>query len=269
MGDDRAGTMGQWHGYLQSFEIMKKVAAIITSYNMPERTSALVEYMEAHCPEAEIIVVDNGSDDGLHPSRPAVSLLENVQTTNGWLMGMHYADTLEHRYHGSFFAYWVMITSAEFTAESHDPLAPMVAFMEGHYGAVGIHPALTDDSTTSWEHLKAAGTGFRKTWMIDNIAALWRADWFNSIGRFDPRFIYAWGPDLETSWRARKNHSLWICDDVKIKKVTDIGYTMNRMGMSSDARKYLARTNMDEVMQEKWGSNWRSFMYGENDGQHG
>jgi len=247
---------------------MKKIACIIPNYNMPERTDALVGYINKNCQHVETIVVENGSNFYHYSTHADVRLSENVQTTHAWLMGMHYADALEHKYKGSFFAYWNIITSAEFTFESLDPLAPMVEFLEKSYSAVGIHPALTEDSTTSWNHMKSANGlahGFRQTWMIDNIASLWRADWFNSIGRFDPRLTYAWGIDLETAYKARSaGKTLWICDDVKVKKVTDIGYKMGRMGMTADERKENARKEMNDVFTEKYGPNWKELMYVED-----
>jgi len=247
---------------------LKKTACIIPTFNMPERTDALAEYIDKNCQDVEIIIVDNGSSFEHRSVHAKVLLADNVQTTHAWLMGMHYADALERKYKGSFFAYWNIITSAEFTVESLDPLAPMVEFLSKSYDAVGVHPALTDDSTTSWNHMKSRdwlAYGFRQTWMIDNIASLWRADWFNSIGRFDPRLTYAWGIDLETAYKARSaGKTLWICDEVKVKKVTDIGYKMGRMGMSAEERKERARFEMNEVFTEKYGPNWRSVMYVED-----
>jgi len=245
---------------------MNRIACIVPNFNMPERTNAITDYIFKNCQhnKPEIIVVDNGSMLEMpRPYAAVVSLKDNVQTTNGWLMGLHYADALARKYKGSFFGYWLIITSADFTAESKDPLAPMVEMMEKDYHTVGVSPALTEDSTTSWLHMKAQGhNGPRKTWMLDNICTLWRADWFNSIGRFDPALWYAWGVDLETSYKARtQGKSLWICEEVKVRKITDIGYAMDRMGMSAEKRKLFARANMDEVFTAKYGENWRALMY--------
>ncbi len=250
---------------------MKKVACIIPNFNMPERTAALTEYIRRNCVDhPEIIVVDNGSlkDRETFPNfDTAIYLKENIQTTGAWLMGMQYADMLERKYKQSFFAYWVIITSAEFTEKSGDPLAAMLAVMNSNYDAVGVSPVLSLDSTTSWEHMKPIPgewliRGARQTWMLDNICTLWRADWFNSIGRFDPNLVYAWGIDLETSYKARKQgKSLWICENVQVKKVTDIGYTMGRMGMPAEKRRELARENMDQVFTFKYGKNWKEIMY--------
>jgi len=93
--------------------------------------------------------------------------------------------------------------------------------------------------------------------MIDNISSLYRADWFDENGQFDYRMLYAWGIDLEMSWKARdQGRSLWVCEDTRVKKVTDIGYTMDRMSMSADDRSRLASDNMREILYNKYGSNW-------------
>ncbi|MCJ7620948.1 MAG: hypothetical protein MUP64_12095, partial [Anaerolineae bacterium] len=125
--------------------------------------------------------------------------------------------------------------------------------------AVGVHPALTADSTTSWEHLRARGGSPRQAWMLDNIAALYRADWFDSIGRFDPRYVYAWGPDLEAGLLARRQgRTLWVHEGALVKKVTDVGYAMGRMGMGADERRRRASENMRAVLQEKYSPDyWR------------
>lgn len=237
-----------------------RVAAIITNYNMPERTDALVKYIKKRVKDipVDVIVVDNASDL-VEPSKyTTVYLKRNIQTTGGWLAGL---DSLVRPY----FAYWFLITSAEFTRESFDPLTPMVAKLKEDSNAVGVHNALTKDSTTAWKNLIHRDPfGWRRTWMIDNISSLYRADWFERIGRFDPCLIYGWGIDLETSYEARRQgRSLWVSEDTRVKKVTDIGYTMGRMNMDMEKRKVMARENMNEVFTARYGAGWRDLMYGE------
>jgi GT2 family glycosyltransferase len=234
-----------------------RVAAIIVNYNMPERTNALVEYMLDNVKtELDIIVVDNGSDIAEKSRYTSVALAENVQTTNGWLAGLQYVDALKHAKGEEYFAYWFLITSAEFVGG--DPLSPMLEKLIEDENAIGIHPALTKDSTTSWRHLITNGeSGCRRTWMIDNIASLYRAEWFDSIGRFDPALVYAWGIDLETCFLARcNNKGIYVCEDAKIKKVTDIGYSMDRMNMSAAERQQKAGDNMKKILSAKYGGSW-------------
>lgn len=224
---------------------------------MAERCDALCEYIAAHVKTpVDVIVIDNGSDLQPPSKYTALRLDENVQTTNGWLMGLHYADALANKRGEKYFAYWFLITSAEFVGDG-DPLTKMV-YQLHEENAVAVHPALTDDSTTSWEHLKTNGRcGFRKTWMIDNIASLYKADWFDSIGRFDPALTYAWGIDLETCWKARKEgKTIWVSEPASVKKITDVGYKMNRMRMGASERQAKAGEQMRVILSSRYGPNW-------------
>lgn len=219
---------------------------------MPERTDALCEYIAANVKTpVDVIVIDNGSDLKAPSKYTALRLDENVQTTNGWLMGLHYADALARKHGRPYFAYWFLITSAEFT--TGDPLTPMVRTLQNTPDIVGVHPTLTQDSTTSWEHLKTPG----KTFMIDNIASLYRADWFDGIGRFDPALTYAWGIDLETCWKARRDgKGIYIQPDSHVRKITNIGYRMNRMQMSASDRELKAGAQMTEILSARYGAGW-------------
>jgi GT2 family glycosyltransferase len=239
-----------------------RVAAIIPNYNMPERTDALVRYIRKRVKSypVDVIVVDNASDL-VKPSKfTNVYLSKNTQTTGGWLAGL---DALNRQY----FAYWFLITSTEFAPlQSFDPLMPMVAKLKNDDQAVGVHNALTTDSTTAWKHLiTRGGIGCRQTWMLDNISSLYRAEWFDGIGRFDPELIYGWGVDLETCYIARQQErTLWVCEDAKVKKITDVGYRLERMNMDSEERKRLARINMRDILSRKYGENWSDLMFGRN-----
>lgn len=244
---------------------MDKVAVIIVNYNMPERADALAENIKASTAwEHDIILVDNGSDLTKPAKNTTLALKWNVQTTNGWMMGLNYADALA-AYRGTpYLAYWFLITSAEFIDDT-DVLTPMAEFLKLNPSAVGIHPSLTKDTTTSWDHLITRdGYEPRETWMIDNIASLYRASWFDRNGRFDRSMVYGWGIDLETCWRARdQNRTLWVDERVRMKKVTDIGYAMNRMNMTDGERKVKAGQNMCDVLSKRYGVRWREMMYGE------
>ena len=232
---------------------MNKVAILITNYNMPERTDALCKRIRQHVlwPYG-LFVIDNGSDIAAPSQYTTLRLEQNIQTTGGWLAGLSQA-----RGEGDYFAYWFLITSAEI-AEGHDPLTPMAELLVDDPQAVGVHPALTEDSTTAWKHLLARGGDQpRRTWMIDNIASLWRAEWFNAQGGFDPELRYGWGIDLETCWKARQQEkTLWVHEGCWVKKVTDIGYTMGRMNMTAAERVRLAGENMDHVLRCRYGKSW-------------
>ncbi len=233
----------------------KKVAVFIVNYNMPERADALVEYLKKHVNYPyDLYLVDNGSDLKPPARNTTVWIDKNIQTCRGWLRGLEVARESGIKY----FSYWFLITSADFSGQTIDPLTPMVEFLMSNKRAVGIHPALTSDSTTAWKHLLTRGGDVpRQTWMIDNISSLFKANWFDSIDWFDPDLTYAWGIDLETCYLARKHkRSIWIDERVKIRKISNIAYKMNRMNMSSANREVLASKNMTDVLSKRYGKKY-------------
>jgi hypothetical protein len=230
-----------------------RLAVILTNYNMPERADALGDHLAqyARWPH-DFYCVDNGSTLAAPSRYTNVHLAANRQTTGGWAAGLEMA-----RENGPYLAYVFLITSTEFVGQS-DPLAPLAALLLADPNAVGVHPALTADSTTSWTHLVTrGGSAPRRTWMIDNICAAYRAEWFDRIGGFDPRLSFAWGVDLETCYKARaEGRSLWVHEGAQVKKVTDIGYAMQRMGMSAEARRQQAGDQMRAVLSGRYGTHW-------------
>lgn len=236
------------------------VAILITNYNMPEAADALCEHIHESIEWPHwTIVVDNGSDL-IGPAKYTTLFLEsNQQTTAGWLAGLKYARQMRRDWLG----YMFLITSASFPSPGEDTLTPMAQFLKYTPGAVGIHPALTEDSTTAWMHMiTRGGDQPRRTWMMDNIASLYRASWFDETGGFDPELYYGWGIDVETCWRARATQrSLWIDERVKMRKISDVGYSMGRMNMTALDRRRLAGENTHKVLDARYGPNaWARMM---------
>ena len=233
---------------------MRNVAFILPNYNMPERTDALVQRL-MDTVEGEYVdyfIVDNGSDLKPPAFWTSIHLPKNRQTMGGWLAGWDLA-----RWDTKYDAYIFAITSAELMQSTDDIIQPLLDLMYSTDDIVGVHPMLTQDSTTAWNHMKTGG----EAWMIDNIFAMYRADWFDAQGGFDPRMVYGWGPDLEMAHFARQtNKRLMICDKVQVRKITDIGYTMNRMNMTAETRSTKARANMEKIFEKRYGKSWKTIM---------
>lgn len=231
------------------------VAVFIVNYNMPERADALFEHLDKSDYPHEIYLIDNGSDLVDPAKNTNVFIKENCQTTNGWLKGMEVADEK-----GGYEAYAFVITSAEFK-DGKDTLSLLMENF-GDPEVVGVHPALTKESTTHWEHLKSRGTGKpRRTWMVDNICSIYRAGWFDSVGRFDKEMIYAHGIDLEVCLLARRQGKKILVDErCEVEKITDIGYTMNRMNMTAEMRRQKGWANMSGVLSKKYGTGFWNIM---------
>jgi hypothetical protein len=249
---------------LKHFSFLKlpsnKVAVFVVNYNMPEKTDSIYEYLIKNSSyPIDIFIIDNGSNLKTPSKYTNVFIKNNIQTTGGWLKGLEESDKKPYKY----FAYMFIITSTKFTSRSKDPVTPLVKTLRKKKNAVGVHSALSKDSTTYWEHLKNRGTKkLRRTWFIDNIASMYRADWFNKIGRFNKNLIYAHGIDIETGYLARKQgKSIWIDETIEVEKITDIGYKMNRMNMSAEERRKLAWENTVEVLSKKYGPDWYNKLY--------
>lgn len=232
----------------------KRVAVILTNFNMVERADAMGDYIKEYAKwPHDFYCVDNASDMVPPSKYTNVYLKENIQTTGGWLAGLKAADESGVDY----LAYVFTITSCDFPEwQKIDPIAPLARLLLKDDNAVGVHPALTDDSTTDWTEMKTrGGDAPRPIWHLDNLFAMYRADWFNKIGRFDPELTYAHGPDLETGWYARdQGRGLYIHEGVQIRKISQIGYIMDRMHMTTAQRNANAMEEMQRVLGRKWGA---------------
>ena len=234
----------------------KRVAFIITNYNMPERTDQIVENIRKKVQwPVDIIVVDNGSDLQKQSKYTTIRLEKNVQTTNGWLVGLQYAKSLAAARKICYFAYWLWITSCLYDETQNDVLTPLAQFLIDHPKAAGIGPALTKDSTTHWDHLKkiSGSNTPRKVHFIDELGVLWRASFFDSIGWFDPDELHGFGVDIETGYLARySGRDIYLHDGVTVKKTSGVAYKMNRMNVRSRKRNKLAVAEMSMLLRRRY-----------------
>lgn len=234
-----------------------KVAIVILNYNMPERADELSYniFNRVKVP-FEFILVDNGSDIAPPSNYTTLKLSKNVQVANGFNMGLAYADAISAWEQFEFFAYWFLITSIKFLPGEDDLLAPLLSVMVNEPKASMVVPTLTPETDTAWVHQKNLGrSGVRETWGTDfYLGGLVRADWFNAHGRFNPRLRFGWGICSEINWYSRKEGmKILLHEDVIIHKDTNIGYEMDRMGMTSEDRARLSSEEMNRVLTEKWG----------------
>lgn len=233
-----------------------KVAVILTNYNMPERTNAIVEHIifTVNHP-IDYYIVDNGSDL-VEPSKyTTVKLDRNRQTTGGFLAGVDAAVCSGEDY----LAYWFIITSAKFIDTVWaDPLDYLLPKMK-HPDTFAISPSVNFPKHCAWEQWMSPrdGGGTRRIWGIDYICALISAEKYHALGGFRPELKYMWGLIGEMNWKARKNGwKLYINDNYTIEKHTDIGYEMNCMNMSAGDRRKLASANSKDILSPLYGEKY-------------
>ena len=236
---------------------MDKTAIIICNYNMPERTDNLCKHiLDTVKYPYDLIVVDNGSDLVEPSEYTTVRLFENAQTGGGFYAGLDYADSLEkYKY------YWLMITSAEFYANDlRDPLKPLIECMDADDLSFCVQPSInfvSDEAWSMWLEPRKRPLP-RRIWGVDYISTLFREEYFNKIGGFRKELPMMWGAIGECNYKARKEgYHLYVHDGYTMKKITNIGYTMERMNMSSTDRKNLATKQADGVLIPIYGKNYR------------
>lgn len=237
-----------------------RTAIILPNYNMPWRADALIQYIIDHTESPfDLFVIDNGSDM-VPPARyTTIWQKPNCQTVCAWLRGLAESDIEAAKRGEPYFAYWIMTTSAEFVEGSGDPLTPIIDFFHANPDAVAMHAALTTDSGSAHRDMMFnRGTGQpRRTFMIDNIASIWRASYLNRIGRYRPEITMGWGVEMEACWKARRDgKTIWIHEGTLIKKIQDIGYIKNRMGMTGADRARLASAEARRVFVPIYGEDF-------------
>lgn len=237
-----------------------KIAVVIVSYNMPDHVDKWVEYLE-HTVEwpIEIILVDNGSRGDLeikyHPNHHNIILSHNLRTTGGVMTGVQLA------YQMGCTHVWTISTSTLPPTQNwtYDPVARLAnVFVAEHI--VACSPTFVGEST-SWPHQLMMSNGFSNVenhWLI-GMFAMWE---INCLMEWvDLRLSWSWGVDMELSALARvTDHSMYKHNGVPIQLHESVGYEIGRMTCSKLDREKYAREEMNRVMTEKYGDQWKEKM---------
>lgn len=239
-----------------------RVAAILPAYNTPELVDRLVESVGPTAVDLDWIVVEDGGD---RPSRyTTVYLRHQLRPNRARLVGLHYADMLAATYGAPYFAYWMMATSAQFAHDNpRDVLTELVRFLQETPGAVCVQPAYTPGSIAPWAGLLGdRGTGKpRRVWSIEYVAALYRADWFDSAGRLPIEHALGWGTDMELAYLARQQgRSLWVHEGLHVKKDSVVAHEMGRRRRSAQEYWQDAGREMERVFSQRYGADWRTVL---------
>jgi len=236
-----------------------KTAIVICSYNMPEYTDALVEHIhETVKLPYDLMVFDNGSDM-VHPSKYTIYREEtNIQMVPGFMKALR---LLTDKNNYDF--YWLMTTSCRFDPkDSRDPLEILLPMLHEH-DVYSVQPSLIIDYG-AWKEYLAPREPYvlRQVHSLECVCPLYRADHFDSLGRWREELTFGWGFAPEIHWKARKNGlKIYTHDGYVMYKDTEIGYHMGRMGMSARKRRCLAGREADKVLNQIYETDdWRAVL---------
>jgi len=235
------------------------VAVIIPNCDTPELAKNISKHIFRNTlivnQNYRVITVNNGSQNLNWEDK-----LENyitvsfpVEMTHAILLGLHFADAQEKLLRKKFDAYWILTTSVSFLLED-DYLSPMMKVLFSSDDIVMVSPAI---SGTAWEELNKSEGYSKSVRAIDNNAVLYKADWFNSIGRYDPDLTCAWGSSLETCWMARRDgKKIIVINDLEMAKDDGIAERMGRRLLSREDRNSRCSEEMHRILGAKYGPNF-------------
>lgn len=229
------------------------IGVLIPDYKTPELSLGIRETIRNNSSGFMDLIVAQSWDDHLL-DEDILYTQTRLEMTGAINLGLSYFDVLE-RLHGiKFYAYWIVSSSMKL--QEIDYLGPMVQFMEDTPYCVMTSPKV---SGTAWDCMwsNSLSSAPRKVWGIDNIATLIRADWFNSIGRYDPDLTIGWGSALETCYLARKHgKSIWVFDSLPAQKLDGIAHSLGRREETREERNTLGSKEMHRVLGKKYGDDF-------------
>jgi len=236
----------------------KRVAIIIPNCDTPELVSSLSLHIMENTvgfsiPDFQLLVVNNGYYAKDYTFFNYINVNHPLEMTHAILLGLSYFDAIEHLDQTKFDAYWILTTSVSFLRED-DYLSPMIEMLFSSDDIVMVSPAI---SGTAWEELNKSEGYSKSVRAIDNNAVLYKADWFNSIGRYDPDLTCAWGSSLETCWMARRDKKrIIVINDLEMAKDDGIAERMGRRLLSREDRNSRCSEEMHRVLGAKYGPNF-------------
>lgn len=232
---------------------MNKTAIILCNYNMFEYADALVEHIyETVKRPYDLIVVDNGSDLVPPSQYTTHHIPENIQMTPGFMWGL---DQLEEEY----FAYWLITTSVRFEKDDfRDPLDALLKVLEDGDLVYAVQPSF-HFTWGAWVDLLSPRQPPkpRRVWGLEYAATLFRAKYFDELGRWNKRLIRGWGIASESAYLARKSgYRLYTHDGYVMYKDSWIGYELGRMNETGKERAAIATEECKKVLGEKYGEDY-------------
>lgn len=233
---------------------INKVAIILVNYNMKEKTEKIIKHLEKTIKHPyDLITVDNGSNEK-EKINATINLKNNIHITNGILVALNYADTLEVTNNEKYLGYSIIDSNIEFVNDD-DILTQMVKTLKSDSNIVGIAPSLKYDSKTNWDIFKNSKDKKKENiYFIQDHFSLYRASWFNKVGRYNRDLKYGWGIDIENGYNAYKDHKVMILDNTLLIKYNgSINYNKKSNKEKGD--------DMNLYFIKKYGTNYHKIIY--------
>jgi hypothetical protein len=249
---------------------LPKVGIVLLNYNLPKETDyvydLLIKTLKKTNYDYEICVVDNASDKAPPSKYTTVNNIVNTRTMGGILTGAHYFNRKND-------IKYVLYMHNDMTFDENiDFIQPMIEFLEKNSNVAVVHPSLNQNATPIYIGDRIVVHDKQKSDFIkllpnkndvinldDTSPIIVRKEDWNVVGGQDHRLTrcYGSGKDFYTSLH-KLGKEIFICNKVFINHHGQYTYLNNVGDESYQTLDKEAYVEMNIVMAEKYGTQWRT-----------
>lgn len=247
---------------------MDRIAILVVSHNYPDLTDSLCNDIIKNTKEVEydLHVIETGSDLDKLSKFTTLWVSDGCRMTRGFNILKQYADfCLMNKKGEKYSAYMLFVNDAKYIDNS-DLVSTLYKELKSLPDCGQIHPY---QQNIGYPHLrlsKLTQTETRKESFAEIICPMISAKAWNECGDslLDNRFFYGWGLDYDIPYQFhKKGYKTYITDKVGIYHNAFTSYREKHITKEiMDKSQFInvARKNMLEEMQKKYGSNWMEIL---------
>lgn len=242
-----------------------KVIVAILNYNMPMITDNLYCQLKNLIKlPVEFIVMDNGSDTDKIAISTTNRIEKNTRLTGGLNKILEIVKNKDVDY------IWLCTNDISIRTKI-DPIESMINKFKNDQTLGIVHPSLKKEPVKNYAYpwmckdivnMKDGYTTDHITY--DIICPFFKKEVLKLLDwKFDKRFEYGWGIDYDSAYLCRKNNYKIAVDfDIEIEHKTSITYDSGNDKEFKNRQEYYKKAgeNMNKVMVEKYGINWKKII---------
>lgn len=247
---------------------MSEVCVLVVSHNYPEITDKLCENIIKNTKSVsyDLHVIETGSSLEKLSKYTTLWVKDGCRMTRGFNLLKNYADFI-NKVSGKekYKAYMLFVNDAVYI-DDQDLIGSLYDSMKKLPDCGQIHPYQTNITPLHQRLGKISNNLVRKESFAEIICPMISADAWDKCGEdlLDNRFFYGWGLDYDIPYQLHINgFRTYVTDKVGIFHKPFTSYiNKEKTNEKLDKEKFvdLARDNMNEVMREKYGTNWTDFL---------
>lgn len=247
---------------------MGKVCVLVVSHNYPELTDSLCEGIVKRTKgvDYDLHVIETGSSIGNFSKYITLWVSDGCRMTRGFNLLKSYADSvLKYKTGEKYDAYMLFVNDAKFIDDS-DIISTLYHDMKALPDCGQIAPYQSNIYPPHTRLGKVSDSGTRKESFCEIICPMISAEAWDACGEdfLDNRFFYGWGLDYDMPYQLHKNgFRTYISDKVGIFHDPFTSYkNKEKTKQTMDGNQFiqLARKNMHEGFQQKYGSDWMQIL---------